>query len=75
MVNEAHAGLTCGAGNAVALSEIILLMRDMPLAERLQLGENARAYAKEHFDLKQQAARLIAILESDGKKNGDGGGF
>ena len=75
VVNEAHAGLTCGAGNAVALSETILLMRDMPPAERLQLGENARAYAKEHFDLKQQAARLIAILESDGKKNGDGGGF
>lgn len=59
LVNEAHAGLTCPAGDPKALANAVLRLFQMTSAERAVLGENGRRYFKEHFDHNMLTDQLI----------------
>lgn len=60
VVDEAGAGLTCAAGDADALYDNLLRLAAMMPAERAVMGENGRAYCKQHFG---RTALLTALEE------------
>ena len=68
IVNEARAGLSVPAEDAEGLALAILKMYRMTDGERLQLGENGRAFFKKNFDEKTLTADLIKHFESLVKK-------
>lgn len=63
VVVEAGAGLTCSAGDPNALAHAILQLHSLEPAERAHLGENARRYVAEHFDLGRLTGELIGHLD------------
>lgn len=68
IINEARAGLSVPAEDAEGLALAILKMYRMTDEERLQLGENGRAFFKKNFDEKTLTADLIKHFESLVKK-------
>jgi len=50
VIEEAHAGMTCGAGDVAGLVENVKKLVAMPLAEREAMGACGRAYALAEFD-------------------------
>ncbi len=50
IVDEAHAGFSCPAGDAAALATAAEKLADLPAAERVRLGDNARTYFVRHFE-------------------------
>lgn len=50
VVRAANAGLTCPAGKADALAEIVLKMAALPLSERQLMGNNGLEYSNREFD-------------------------
>ncbi len=63
VVNKANVGLTCPAGVASALAEAVIKLYEMPLEERVRLGENGQEYFKAHYQLKSCVAELVAHFE------------
>ena len=63
IVNEAKAGLSVPAEDSKGLAEAILKMYRMTDDERLQLGENGRAYFKDNFDEDALIDDLIKYFE------------
>jgi glycosyltransferase involved in cell wall biosynthesis len=63
VVADAGAGVGCAAGDAEALAQAVLHVRDQPQAERVRCGENARRYVAEHFALDRLAGELIEQLD------------
>lgn len=68
IVNEARAGLSVPAEDAEGLALAILKMYRMTDEERLQMGENGRAFFKKNFDEKTLTSDLIKHFESLVKK-------
>jgi glycosyltransferase involved in cell wall biosynthesis len=62
VISDAHAGLTCDAGDSVGLANAVLTLAKMSLAERQQLGSNGRAYAQKEFGRVQLIDRLDLLL-------------
>ena len=58
IIEEADAGLTCPAGQAEALAEIVLRVAAMSDATREVMGARGRAYAREQFDRDRLVTRL-----------------
>jgi len=58
VIREAQAGLTCPAGDSVGLAQAVLKLSAMTKEERLLLGKNGHAYAKQEFDRKTLMDRL-----------------
>jgi len=50
VIRAANAGLTCMAGNAVGLAEIVRKMSELPASERLVMGKNGLEFSKREFD-------------------------
>lgn len=63
VIRDAHAGITCEAGNSAGLARAVLRLATMPLAERDQLGINGRNYAQQQFDRAQLFGRLESMLK------------
>lgn len=63
ILEAAGGGLFSPAGDADALAQAILALRQMPASEREQLGARGRAYVLEHYTRATQSARLVALLE------------
>jgi glycosyltransferase involved in cell wall biosynthesis len=72
IVCEANAGLAVPAEDAVALADSILRLYGMSAEEREKIGQNGRAYFREHFDHDRLVDQLIDHLHeltlSFGKK-------
>lgn len=49
VIQEAKAGLVCRAGDSLGLVDNILRIRALSKSERIQLGQNGRAYAEREF--------------------------
>ena len=64
VVNKANTGLTCPAGDASALAEMVIKLYKMPHQERECLGENGREYFKQHYQLENRVAELITHFDS-----------
>jgi len=62
VIHDAHAGLTCEAGDSVGLAQAVLALAAMPKAERRQMGLNGRDYAHQEFGRTQLMDRLEALL-------------
>jgi glycosyltransferase involved in cell wall biosynthesis len=62
LVEDNQAGVYAPAGDAGALAEQVLFLRDNPDVTR-RLGENARALAEREFDRDLLAERLLGVLE------------
>lgn len=62
LVCEANAGLAVPAEDAAALADAILRLYRMPAAEREEIGQNGRAYFREHFDHDRLAEQLVEHL-------------
>jgi colanic acid biosynthesis glycosyl transferase WcaI len=50
VVRAANAGLTCTAGNASGLAEIVRKMSELPSSERIAMGKNGLEFSKREFD-------------------------
>ncbi|MBB3212975.1 glycosyltransferase involved in cell wall biosynthesis [Herbaspirillum sp. Sphag1AN] len=59
LVAEAGAGLAVPAEDSTALAAAVLQLVEMTDAEREQMGENGRAFFKQHFDHDKLIDRLI----------------
>jgi colanic acid biosynthesis glycosyl transferase WcaI len=62
VIRDAHAGLTCEAGDSAGLAQAVLALAAMPTAERKQMGLNGREYAHQEFDRAQLMGRLEDLL-------------
>lgn len=72
LVCEAGVGLAVPAEDATKLAEGVLRLYSMPVKDRETMGQNGRAYCKEHFDHDRLVEQLINLLQeltlSFGKK-------
>lgn len=62
VIRDAHAGLTCDAGDSAGLAQAVLTMAAMSIQERKQMGLNGRAYAQQEFGRSQLMDRLETLL-------------
>ncbi|MCT8543584.1 glycosyltransferase family 4 protein [Glaesserella parasuis] len=62
IIEEAKAGYTCEAENAIELAKMIKKLYETSDEEQRNLGESGRRYFLERFEIKQQAKRLVALL-------------
>jgi glycosyltransferase involved in cell wall biosynthesis len=62
VVAEAGAGLTCSAEDAVGLAKCIKIMSATSESDRNKMGLAGRQYFLQNFEIRQQAARLVEIL-------------
>jgi glycosyltransferase involved in cell wall biosynthesis len=63
IVREAGAGLSCRAGDAVALADAIRRLHGMPTQERERMGTAGMRYGSEHFSPARLTPALIAHLQ------------
>jgi glycosyltransferase involved in cell wall biosynthesis len=70
VIQEAGAGLTCAAEDAVGLAEAILRMRAMPPGELQRMGEAGRWYYRQNFDPDALAQKLVGYFRDLGKGDG-----
>lgn len=63
IINEAGAGLTCGAEDTEGLADSARMLYAMSKEERAQMGAKGREYFLQHFEMRLQSARLVKILE------------
>ena len=61
-VKMALAGLSVAAEDSQAVADAILKLKDMLPQERLQMGNNGRSYALEHYDYSNLAFKLARVL-------------
>lgn len=67
-VKEAGAGLTVPPGDPEALSQAIIKLYNMPVKERMRMGEKGIAYAQEFHDMEKLADLFDCLLSRlDGK--------
>ncbi|MGZ5600529.1 MAG: glycosyltransferase, partial [Methylobacter sp.] len=62
IVTEAGAGLAVPAEDAAALAEGVLSLYRMSAQEREKIGQNGRAYFREHFDHDRLVEQLVDHL-------------
>jgi glycosyltransferase involved in cell wall biosynthesis len=62
IVEDARAGLVCGAGDSDQLAKNVLEMFNMPIYEREEMGANALAYYTKHFDREKILGELDRVL-------------
>lgn len=60
VIEEAHAGMTCGAGDVAGLVENVKKLAAMPVAECEAMGARGRAYARAEFDREMLFDKLEA---------------
>lgn len=63
VIEEAGAGFVSSPESAEALADSIRRMYASPEPERARMGERAKRYFLDHFEMNKQADRLISILE------------
>jgi glycosyltransferase involved in cell wall biosynthesis len=61
-VKEAGAGLTVPPEDPEALANAIIQLYDMPMAERIKMGQKGTAYAKEFHDFEKLADQFDGLL-------------
>lgn len=62
VIRDAHAGLTCDAGDGAGLAKAVLSLAAMSVQARQQLGRNGQQYAQKEFGRIQLMDRLDALL-------------
>ena len=62
IIEEAGAGVTCGAGDSAALCDAVLRLKSLPVDELAELGEAGIRYYRANFDADVLAERLIERL-------------
>ena len=63
LVEEAGAGMASPAGDAAALAEAILILKNLTVAERDKMGLAGRKYYEENFDINVLTTQLVARLK------------
>ncbi|QIE76238.1 glycosyltransferase family 4 protein [Glaesserella parasuis] len=63
IIEEAQAGYTCEAENAVELAKMIKKLYESSDEEQRSLGENGRRYFLEQFEIKKQVKKLVKLLD------------
>ena len=61
-VKEAGAGLTVPPGDPEALFQAIIRLYNMPVKERMKMGEKGIAYAQEFHDMEKLADQFDRLL-------------
>lgn len=64
LVADAGAGITVPAESPAALADAVLDLYNMTEDQRIQLGNNAQAYYRKHFDHENLVTELIAHFDS-----------
>ena len=62
-VNDAQAGISVSAEDGKGLAEAVLRLYRMSVEERKKMGDNGRAYFKQHFDEEMLTSNLILKFE------------
>ena len=76
VIREAQAGLACSAGDSIGLAQAVRQLAAMSKDERLFLGRNGRAFAKQEFGRKALMDRLegwFGEVSSSGRTIRSGG--
>ncbi len=63
VIAAAGAGVTCSAGDGIALADRISEMQNFSVSQRQQMGDSGKAYYLKHFELKAQCKKLIELFE------------
>lgn len=63
VIQDANAGLTCQASDAKGLAQAVMRLAEMPKAQRMQLGQNARTYAQQEFGRTELIQKLEGYLQ------------
>ncbi|MDP3667449.1 MAG: glycosyltransferase family 4 protein [Sediminibacterium sp.] len=63
IVTESGAGLTCIAEDSLSLANCVRILYAMSEEDRIQMGVSGNRYFLQNFEIKQQASRLVEILE------------
>ncbi|MDP2170206.1 MAG: glycosyltransferase family 4 protein [Rhodocyclaceae bacterium] len=63
VVTEAAAGISCLAGDSVALADAVLYLSRLSSQDRERMGYNGRQYAKSNYDLEMLTAQLVDHFE------------
>ena len=63
IIRKADCGFCSKPGDAKALAENIKALHAMNMAEREQLGENARAYQQAHFERNRSIDQMLEVIE------------
>jgi glycosyltransferase involved in cell wall biosynthesis len=61
-ITSASAGIRVPPEDPAALADAVLRLRALPAEARARMGENGVAFAREHHDVRDLAARLEALL-------------
>ncbi len=69
IVTEARAGITCPAEDSQGLSDCVRAMYALPEEKRAEMGASGERYFMRNYEIKQQAVRLVEILEDRIREN------
>jgi glycosyltransferase involved in cell wall biosynthesis len=61
-IRDAKAGVSIEAENPLEIYNSILILKNMPLLKRKDLGENGRKYSLKHYDYQKIVKKLISVL-------------
>jgi len=64
LVRKAEAGLSFLPENPDSLAQAVLALRGMGAAERQWMGENGRAYYREHLTMSEGVRRMEMVFEA-----------
>lgn len=66
-VEDANAGITVMPGKPFELANAFKQMAEMPLSQRIELGEAGRTYVEKHHSFSALAAKFAAVFQQLGK--------
>ena len=64
IIEESGSGITCPAEDGAALASSILKLFNTSESVRISMGFSGKKYYKDHFEINQQAKKLVDILNS-----------
>jgi len=64
LIQDAKTGLAVNAEEPAGLADAIIKLYKMPASERAQMGENGRAYFKQHFEEEKLVQELIQHFQA-----------
>lgn len=63
ILQDSGAGFACAAEDSQALADNIRKLYHLPLEERTAMGKRGLDYFMQHFEMKSQIGRMVALLE------------
>ena len=63
LVRQARAGFACDQEDPAGIAEAVLRMRNMPRGQLVAMGENGRAFYRDHLAMERGVDRFVSVFE------------